>query len=149
MTMNAETPQTKILLIDDDPDMHAVVRMILEPQGYQVHCHLTGAEGLEMMRRQRPDLVLLDIMLAHPSEGLQVACEMRHDDRLKDIPIIMISAIGETMGKDYYSEVCPGTAAGDMFLEKPFDAPTLREAVSWLLQRKVPPRDSTCSRAGE
>jgi len=138
--MGAKGPQ--ILLIDDDPDMHLVVRMILEPQGYQVDCCLTGAEGLERMRRQRPDLVMLDIMLAHPSEGLQVACEMPHDERLKDIPIIMISAIGETMGKDYYSEVCPGTAAGDLFLEKPFDAPTVRDAVDWLLKRRSPPGDS-------
>jgi DNA-binding response OmpR family regulator len=80
---------------------------------------------------------MLDIMLSHPSEGLQVACEMRHDERLKGIPIIMISAIGETIGKDYYSEVCPGTASGDLFLEKPFDAPTVRDAVRWILDRKA------------
>jgi len=127
---------SNILLIDDDPDIHLVVKMILEPQGYKVTCCLTGPEGLERIRRQLPALVLLDIMLAHPSEGLQVACEMRHDDRLKDIPIIMISAIGATIGNDYYSEVCPGTASGDMFLEKPFDAPTLREAVEWVLKEK-------------
>lgn len=126
-----------ILLIDDDPDMHLVVKLILEPEGYQVTCCLTGSAGLETMRRHRPDAVLLDIMLAEPSEGLRVACEMRHDDRLKDIPIIMISAIGEKIGQDYYSEVCPGTASGDMFLEKPFDAPTVREAVNWVLERKA------------
>ena len=126
----------RILLIDDDEDMHLVVRMILEPEGYQVACCRTGPEGLEAMRRDRPDLVMLDIMLSHPSEGLQVACEMRHDPGLKDIPIIMISAIGETIGKDYYSEVCPGTASGDLFLEKPFDAPTVRDAVRWILDRK-------------
>ena len=127
----------KILLIDDDPDMHLVAKVILEPEGHQVTCCRTGPEGLETMRRNRPDLVLLDIMLSHPSEGLQVACEMRHDERLKSIPILMISAIGETVGQDYYSEVCPGTASGDLFLEKPFDAPTMREAVKWLLENKT------------
>ena len=128
---------SNIVFIDDDPDMHLVVKMILEPEGHKVVCCLTGPEGLEKIRHQLPDLVLLDIMLAHPSEGLQVACQMRHDDRLKDIPIIMLSAIGETVGKDYYTEVCPGTASGDMFLEKPFDAPTLREAVEWVLKEKA------------
>lgn len=132
--MSDQAPQ--ILFIDDDPDMHAVVRMILEPLGYQTTCCLSGPEGLEIMRRRRPDLVMLDIMLAHPSEGLQVACEMRHDPQLKNIPMIMISAIGETISKDYYSEVCPGTAAGDLFLEKPFDAQTMREAVKWMLENK-------------
>lgn len=126
-----------IVLIDDDPDMHLVVKMILEAHGHHVTCCLTGPEGLETIRRQLPALVLLDIMLAHPSEGLQVACEMRHDDRLRNIPIIMISAIGATIGKDYYAEVCPGTASGDMFLEKPFDPPTLREAVEWVLKEKT------------
>ena len=133
--MNAKN--CRILLIDDDPDMHLVVKMILEPEGYEVTCSLTGSGGLESMRRQPPDLVMLDIMLADPSEGLRVACEMRHDERLKDIPIIMISAIGEKIGQDYYSEVCPGTASGDLFLEKPFDPPTVREAVSWILQHKA------------
>ena len=132
--MNAQKSQ--ILLIDDDPDMHLVVRMILEPEGYDVACSLTGSGGLESMRRQLPDLVMLDIMLTDPSEGLRVACEMRHDEQLKAIPIIMISAIGEKIGQDYYSEVCPGTASGDMFLEKPFDPVTVREAVSWILEHK-------------
>ena len=125
-----------ILLIDDDPDMHLVVKMILESEGYRVTCCGTGLEGMEVIRRQHPDLVLLDIMLTHPSEGLQVACEMRRDDRLKHVPLIMISAIGETVGKDYYSEVCPETSSGDMFLEKPFDATTLREAVRWVLEQR-------------
>jgi two-component system, OmpR family, phosphate regulon response regulator PhoB len=133
--MNAKN--CRILLIDDDPDMHLVVKMILEPEGYEITCCRTGSEGLEAMRRQPPDLVLLDIMLADPSEGLRVACEVRHDERIKRIPIIMISAIGEKIGQDYYSEVCPGTACGDMFLEKPFDPATVREAVSWILEQKA------------
>ena len=133
--MNAKN--SRILLIDDDPDMHLVVKMILEPEGYEVACSLTGSGGLESMRQQLPDLVMLDIMLTDPSEGLRVACEMRHDERLKGIPIIMISAIGEKIGQDYYSEVCPGTASGDLFLEKPFDPLTVREAVKWVLENKA------------
>jgi CheY-like chemotaxis protein len=127
---------SRILLIDDDPDMHLVMKMILEPEGYEVVCCGTGSGGLETMRHQIPDLVMLDIMLADPSEGLRVACEMRHDEGLREIPIIMISAIGEKIGQDYYSEVCPGTASGDMFLEKPFDPTTVREAVKWILENK-------------
>jgi len=131
------TQNRQILLIDDDPDMHLVMKMILEPEGYEVICCRTGAEGMETMRRRPPDVLLLDIMLADPSEGLRVACEMRHDERLRGIPIIMISAIGEKIGQDYYSEVCPGTASGDLFLEKPFDPTTVREAVSWILDHKT------------
>jgi CheY-like chemotaxis protein len=130
------TAKPQILLIDDDPDMHLAVEMMLAADGYQVTCCRTGSEGLERMRRQRPDLVLLDIMLTYPSEGLQVACQMRQDVRLKDIPIIFISAIGETVGADYAKEVCPIALAADMFLEKPLDAAMVREAVKWVLDQR-------------
>ena len=64
----------RILLIDDDTDMHLVVEVMLADEGYQLTCCRTGGAGLEAMRRQRPDLILLDIMLSEPTEGLQVAC---------------------------------------------------------------------------
>ncbi len=139
--MNAEKP-TRILLIDDDPDMHLAVRMILEPLGYQLTCYQTGRAGLEAIRREPPDLLLLDIMLAHPSEGLQVACELRRDSRLKHIPLILMSAIGQSIGMEYGREVCPDAMSPDMFLEKPFDAATLREAVNWMLEQKTTRPDS-------
>jgi DNA-binding response OmpR family regulator len=132
------TGNARILLIDDDPDMHDVVEVMLAGKGYQIqHCR-TGDAGLEAMSRTRPDLVLLDIMLADPNEGLQVACQMRQNERLKTIPIIFISAIGESLGAEYGKEVCPVALAADMFLEKPLDAATVREAVRWVLEQKPP-----------
>ena len=128
----------RILLIDDDTDMHLVVEVMLADQGYQLTCCRTGAAGLEAMRRQRPDLILLDIMLSEPTEGLQVACQMRQDDRLKSIPIIFLSSIGESLGTDYAKEVCPIALDADMFLEKPLEASTVRDAIRWVLQQKPP-----------
>jgi DNA-binding response OmpR family regulator len=139
--MNAQRP-ARILLIDDDPDIHLAVQMILEPLGHQVACYQTGQAGLEAIRREPPDLVLLDIMLTHPSEGLQVACEMRRDSHLKRIPLILMSSIGQSIGMEYGREVCPDAMSADLFLEKPFDVATLREAVSWILEQKTGPPDS-------
>jgi DNA-binding response OmpR family regulator len=133
--MNAVRP-ARIVLIDDDPDLHLAVRMILEPLGHQVACYQTGQAGLEAIRRQPPDLVVLDIMLTYPSEGLQVACELRRDSELKRIPLLLMSAIGQAIGMEYGREVCPDAMSADLFLEKPFDAKTLREAVSWILEQK-------------
>jgi len=130
--MNAERP-IRILLIDDDRDIHLAVRMILEPLGYAVECYQTGQAGLEAIRREPPDVVLLDIMLAHPSEGLQVACEMRRDSRLKSTPLILISAIGQSIGMEYGREVCPDAMSADLFLEKPFDAQTMRDGGGWFV----------------
>jgi len=125
-----------ILLIDDDADMHLVVTAVLAGLGCQVKCFATGAAGLEAMRKQHPALVLLDIMLAAPTEGLQVACQMRQDARLKDIPIIFMSAVDKTCEAEYTREVCPVSLDADMFINKPFDATTLREAVTWVLSNK-------------
>lgn len=134
--MNARSP-ARIVLIDDDPDIHLAVQMILEPLGYAVACYQTGQSGLEAIRREPPDLVLLDIMLSHPSEGLQVACEMRRDSHLKSIPLVLMSAIGQSIGMEYGREVCPDAMSADLFLEKPFDAKTLREGVSWIVEQKT------------
>lgn len=133
--MNAQKP-ARILLIDDDPDIHLAVRMILEPQGYAVACYQTSEAGLAAIRRDPPDVVLLDIMLTYPSEGLQLACQLRRDSRLKNIPIILVSAIRESIGTEDGRQMCPDAMSPDMFVEKPFDAKTLREAVSWVLEQK-------------
>ena len=128
----------RITLIDDDSDVHLAVRMVLESQGHQLSCYQSGPAGLEAIRRDPPDLVLLDIMLTHPSEGLHIACEMRRDPQLKHIPLILLSAIGESIGMEYGREVCPDAMSADLFLEKPFDAATLRDAVSWVLEQSAP-----------
>jgi len=139
--MTAARP--KILLIEDDPDMHLVIEMILAPAGYQLTCCRTGAAGLAAMRRERPDLVLLDIMLTQPTEGLQVACQMRQDERLQDIPIVFMTAMDESLGAGYAKELCPVALAADLFLEKPLDARTVRDAVRWVLEQNAGhrPRD--------
>jgi DNA-binding response OmpR family regulator len=139
--MNARRP-TRILLIDDDPEIHLAVRTILEPLGYTVVCYQTAPAGLEAIRQDPPDLVLLDIMLTNPFEGLQVACEMRRDKALKSIPLILISVIGESIGMEYGREVCRDVMSADMFLEKPFDAETLRETVECVLEQRASRPDS-------
>lgn len=135
--MSAERP--RILLVDDDPDIHLVVEMTLASQGYEIMCCRTGAAAVEVLQRQAVDLVLMDIMLEHPTEGLQVACQMRQDERLKDIPIIFVSSIGESAGRAYADEVCPVALVADNFLEKPLNLASLRQAVHRAL---APRRDA-------
>ncbi len=123
-----------ILLIDDDPDMHHAVQLILEPSGYQVGRQATGPAGLEAIRRQPPDVILLDIMLASPSEGLEVAAALKRDDRLSQIPIIMISAIGRQFGPGLAQQSGVDGVKADRFLEKPLDARALLTAVREVLE---------------
>jgi CheY-like chemotaxis protein len=83
----------KILVVDDDPDFVLVNRMILEAEGYEVLEAANGSDALEIIRQQRPDLVLLDVMMSTTLEGVNVSKEIESDPDLKDIPIIMISSI--------------------------------------------------------
>jgi len=132
--MNAQ--DTHILLIEDDVDMQHAIRAMLEPQGYRIEVASTGPEGLAAMRRDPPDLVLLDIMLSTPTEGFHIAYEMRADDVLKSIPIIMTSAIGRAMGMDFAKDVGSEYVPAEAFLEKPLEARVLRETVREVLSRR-------------
>ncbi len=134
-TIVTNTP-TRILVIDDDPDIHDALRMMLEPEGHEIHAHLTGPEGLAELRKGKYDLVLLDIMLSSPLEGFYLMDEIRRDNALKHLPVIMISAIGETMGADYAKEMGTGLLEADLFMEKPLDATQIRQAIKDVIQNR-------------
>lgn len=130
------TEPYRILLIEDDPDMHVAVRAMLPASEFALTACSTGPAGMEAMRRQPPDLLLLDIMLATPSEGFHLCYQMKEDPRLRDVPVIMISAIGRRTGMDYARELGTEYAPAEAFLEKPFDAATLLATVRrWLPAR--------------
>ena len=84
---------TKILVVDDDPDFVQISRTILEAGGYEVLEAANGRQALEVMVRDKPDLVLLDVMMSTTLEGVDVCREMRADPDMKDVPIIMVSSI--------------------------------------------------------
>ncbi|HSJ57995.1 MAG TPA: response regulator [Anaerolineae bacterium] len=81
-----------ILCIEDDPDMIDYVKLILGKAGYQVIGAEGGAEGLEMMRNERPDLILLDLMMPG-MDGADVLLEKKKDERIRDIPVIALTAL--------------------------------------------------------
>jgi formate transporter len=83
----------RILVVDDDPDFVEVTRMILTKEGYSVVSAANGDQALQTMKVERPDLVLLDVMMATPLEGVSVAREMVGDSDLKAVPIVMVSSI--------------------------------------------------------
>jgi twitching motility two-component system response regulator PilG len=91
-----EENMTKILVVDDDPDFVRINRAILEAEGYQVSEAANGKQALEALRQDKPDLMLLDVMMSTTLEGVDVCREIRVDPDLKDVPIIMVSSIATT-----------------------------------------------------
>ncbi len=83
----------KILVVDDDPDFVKVASKVLEKAGYTVASAANGAKALQSMRNDKPDLVLLDIMMSYILDGLDVSREMAEDPALKDVPVIMVTSL--------------------------------------------------------
>ena len=83
----------KVLVVDDDPDFVEYTRIVLESQGYQVRTASTVDQALELMRQERPDVALLDVMMSYVLDGINLTRQMRDDPELRDMPVIMISAI--------------------------------------------------------
>jgi len=86
----------KILVVDDDPDFVAVTKTILVKEGYQVTTAANGDEALAAMKKETPNLVLMDVMMKTPLEGVAVSQKMFADPALSKIPIIMVSSIAST-----------------------------------------------------
>lgn len=120
---------TKILIVDDDPDMVEAGRFVLEGKGYQVVSAANAEEGLQALDREKPDLVILDVMMEEPDDGIRVARQIRR--RGSKVPILMLTSVNVAMNLhiDKDSEVVPV----DEFQEKPVDPATLLLKVQKLL----------------
>ena len=117
---------TKILVIDDDPNITDLLKMYLEKEGYEVKTAADGQEGLTTFKMYEPDLVLLDVMLPR-KDGLQVCREIRdHSSK----PVIMISAKGETFDKVLGLE-----HGADDYIVKPLDMKEVFARVKAVLRR--------------
>jgi len=121
----------KILVVDDDPDFVEIMRTILEANGYSVICAANGAQALEQVRAQHPDLMLLDIMMSTVLDGLDVSEQLAQDPDARYLPVIMVSSIAETpmahlfpMGEQPHM---------DAWLSKPVDPKNLLKKVAELL----------------
>jgi two-component system, OmpR family, response regulator len=118
-----------ILIVDDDPDVVAACRLVLEREGYTVECASNADEGLRAVEALGPDLLVLDVMMEEPDDGLRLARQLRRSGH--DLPILMLTSVNQAMnlsiGKD--EEIVPV----DEFLEKPADPDTLVRIVGMLL----------------
>lgn len=83
----------KILLIDDDIDIVELNRALLTMAGYEVVAAFSGAEGLEKVIAERPDLVILDVMMSTVGEGFEVARQIRKHEAIRHTPILMLTGV--------------------------------------------------------
>jgi DNA-binding response OmpR family regulator len=121
----------RVLVVDDDPTVSDVVRRYLEQAGCEVRLAADGAAGLASIADQRPDLVVLDLMMPG-IDGLEVCRRIRH--RLPDLPVIMLTALGEEADRVVGLEV-----GADDYVTKPFSPRELVLRIRSVLRRASGP----------
>jgi len=112
----------KVLVIDDDADLVASVRMVMEDAGWRVSSAENGAAGITRAREEAPQLIVLDVLMPR-QDGLTTYERLREEEALKAIPIIVLTSVSEKLGigfsreefKTHYGH------APEAFLEKPFE----------------------------
>ncbi|MFA4980873.1 MAG: response regulator [Candidatus Omnitrophota bacterium] len=119
----------RILIIDDEPDMAEVMEMRFASKGYEISVASHGVEGLESMQRQRPDLILLDIMMP-VMDGFEFFKTVRNGSAGLEIPIVVVSA------RAGMKATFEAIGAAD-FIEKPFDLDMLLSKVSFHLESRA------------
>jgi len=130
----------KILVVDDDPDFVAFTRDVLKRQNYEVIAAASGKQALDVMRKDKPDLVLLDIMMSYLLDGLHVSEEMQKDSELRQIPVIMVtSIIGRPEAAMFPTD---SHLSIDYWLSKPVQPKELLEIVNRHLRPPATPPSS-------
>ena len=108
----------KILLIDDDPDFIKATRMVLESKPYRVLTARNGDEGLATARKEKPDLILLDIIMP-TKDGFSTCAQLKKDDALADVPVLMLTSFAQRVGETSLAMRQGLSLEADDYLEKP------------------------------
>ncbi len=129
----------KILVVDDDPDIALATRLCLESAGYEVIEARNSTQGLDIIQKNRPDLVILDVMMDSTTEGFQMALALRSPDPQSEykeystIPIIMQTSIHSTTPVRFAPD--QDYLPVDRFMDKPIDPDELLKVVAELLKK--------------
>jgi CheY-like chemotaxis protein len=121
------TKAHSILVVDDDPEIVTMISTRLGKRGYKVTTASDGAKAIELAKAEKPDLVLLDVMMPGKS-GWEVARSLKQDPDTQDVKIVMVTAIGEKT-----NEITAPIYGADAHIDKPFEFDKLERVINQLL----------------
>ncbi|MBW2621387.1 MAG: response regulator [Deltaproteobacteria bacterium] len=117
-----------IMVVDDDPDLVESVSMKLESENYRVTKAYDGVEAMDRIKEERPDLMLLDVMM--PRKNGYVLCnELKESEEYKDIIILLLTAVADAVPSTSYTHHDGKTTLADDFISKPIELDKLMEMV--------------------
>ncbi len=114
------TGKKRILIVDDDADFTEAVSFSLTQAGFEVFTATNAADGLKVADLERPDLILMDIMMGERTEGLFAVQQLRHDPQLSKIPVFVLSSIYSKV-PEFNVKPDGAWTGGNKFISKPVD----------------------------
>ncbi|MBN1897444.1 MAG: response regulator [Spirochaetes bacterium] len=128
----------KILIIDDDIDFVNAVKLLLESNHYAVVAAHNTEKGLELLKKEKPDLLILDVMMDSMDEGFQFSYKIRTDKDFKTLPIMMVTSVSEMTGMNFSPK--SDNTEGDWipvneFIEKPIESQSFLKKIEELMNR--------------
>ena len=123
----------KLLIIDDEPDFADLIRDHLNQVGFEAESVYSGDEGLLKIREEKPDLILLDVMMPG-KDGFEVCSEIKDDDALKDITVILLTAVASHVPSTRYSHYDGISMEADDYISKPATVEQIEEVVRRFLK---------------
>ena len=119
----------KILIIDDDAEYVEAITNLLDAKGYAVVSESNGKDGVAAAKKEKPDLIILDVMMTTKSEGFDVARELSEDKALKSVPVVMISGVRKEMNLPFGFEPDGDWLPVKAFIEKPIKPELLLKTI--------------------
>ena len=124
--------QKYVLVVDDDPDLVETIGIMLESKGFEVGKAYDGVEAEEAIKKRRPDLMILDVMMPR-KDGYQLCKELKQNSATKGIPIIMLTAVGDAVPTTTYTHREGMSMEAEDYIEKPVDTKKLLAKIESIL----------------
>jgi len=128
-----------ILVVDDDPDIRDSIVIILKSHNYIVHTASNGKEAMQALAEKKPDLMILDIMMATDTEGFDLAYDLRENSEYSSLPIILLTSFLEKVraeGPGDFAYILGEQWPAQWLLEKPLDAKKLLDKIEDILKER-------------
>lgn len=122
----------RILIVDDEPDFASLVQRNLEKEGFDVDVAYDGVEGLQKVKDNPPDAIVLDVMMPE-KDGYAVCKELKSDEKYADIPILMLTAVASHVTSTRYSHRDGMSMEADDYLPKPASSEEITDSIKSLL----------------
>jgi CheY-like chemotaxis protein len=128
----------KIMVVDDDPGIRDSLQTILSSRRYNVITAADRTEGMDKIKTEKPDLLILDIMMSSWLDGLDMSKTLKDDPQFRDMPILMLTGVKEKTTFDFRPKAGgPDWCSVDAYLDKPVEPDVLLAEVEKLLSKKV------------